>query len=77
MPQENTRHYARERGSQDGHHHCQSLTGVLFSGEVEQASEILAGIWNTFECPIRGRYLEHRIHDKGDNRSKEVTPCLA
>ena len=71
MAEPNTRDYAVERGDKQGNHHVQALTGVRFSGEVEQASEVLTAVWKTFVCPVRGRKLEHRIHDKGDNRSIE------
>ena len=62
MKEDNTRDFAVERGDKMGNHHVQDMVGVRFCGEVDQAAEVLTKIWDTFECPIRGRKLQHRIH---------------
>ena len=72
MSEENTRNLAMERGEENGHHHGQSLIGVMWPGPVEEAADALASVLSEYPMPVVGRVLEHRIHDKGANRSVRI-----
>tara|TARA_B110001452_G_scaffold267230_1_gene276283 strand:+ start:51 stop:1640 length:1590 start_codon:yes stop_codon:yes gene_type:complete len=59
--------YSRERGQGVGHNHGQSLTGVL-AVSAEAAEATLKAVCHLFSTGDSTFFIQHRIHDKGDNR---------